>query len=124
METIHNEKYYEKHQEALFEKYRKYCDFEKDLKILMPDFSNLPLTKEELAKAIEISIGITANKIAEMTKADLMKKMHQINEIKNGKACLGYTSRQQEVSEWYDMQEGFEFTCYMLGKFKRKYGIA
>lgn len=123
MKTIHNEAYYSEHQDALFKKYKKHCDFEHDLKILIPDFSNLPLTKEELAKAIEISIGIMANRIVENAKADLLKKMHQINEIRNGKACLGYTSRQQEVSEWHDMQEGFEFACYMLGKFKRKYGI-
>ena len=122
MNTIHNEKYYSEHQDALFKKYRKHCDFENDLKILIPDFSNL--TKEERAKAIEISIGVTANKIVENAKVDLMKKKNQINEIKNRKASLGYANRRQEVSEWYDIQEGFEFTCYMLNKFKRKYGIA
>ena len=46
-----------------------------------------------------------------------------IQDIKAGRASLGYTTASQEVRAQHDLNEGFEFSCYMLAEFKRKYNI-
>lgn len=120
--TIHTKEYFEKYESLLFNKYEKECNFEYLLKIRIPDFSELP--KEAKDKAIEVVTKMYAKEIAESAKKDLIKKMHMIQNVKNGSASLGYTSVYQECREMHDLVEGFEFSCYMLGKFKTKYKIA
>lgn len=121
MKAVHSAEYFEKYTESLFERYKKDCDFEHDLAILLPDFSFLP--EEAREKATKAVTKMNAQKVADAAKADLMKKMHTIKEIKEGRASLGYISKTQEVREWHDMVEGFEFSCFMLSKFRQKYGI-
>ena len=121
MKATHTEEFFEKYEEALFERYKKDCDFEHDLSILLPDLSCLP--EEAREKATEAVTKMTAKKVADAAKANLMKKMRAIAEIKAGRASLGFISKTQEVREWHDMVEGFEFSCFMLAKFRQKYGI-
>lgn len=122
MATFYRAEYYELYNDVLFKKYKKDCDFEHQLQILLPDFSTIP---EEARKIAEKTVtGIYAGKVAETATEDLLKKKGMIEDIKAGRASLGYISQTQEIREWHDLNEGFEFSCYMLKKFKEKYGIS
>lgn len=121
MKAIHTKEYFEKYREELFKRYRKECDYEYKLSILLPDFSALPA--EQKTKAEAVVTKLTAEKIANSAKQDLVKKMRMIQDIKAGRAALGYTTEQQEKRAMHDLVEGFEFSCFMLAEFKRKYGI-
>lgn len=122
MKAIHSTEYFEKYKDDLFKRYRKECDYEHDLAILLPDFSELPAEAREKAEAVVTKM--TAQKVVDVAKERLVKKMHSIKAIKDGKASLGYTTRNQEISAWHDLNEGFEFSCYMLAEFEHKYGLA
>lgn len=117
MKATHTKEYFEKHREALFEKYERQCDFERRLKILLPDLTTFPTA------AVEIVTKMYAERVAASAKEELLKKAHTIKEIRAGRASLGYTTVQQEVREWHDLNEGFEFSCYMLAEFKARHKI-
>lgn len=122
MKATHTAEYFEKYREQLFAKYEKECNFEYHLQISLPDFSQFG---QEVREKVEpVMVKMEAQKVADTAKEDLLKKMHMIKEIKAGRASLGYTTRVQEIRAWHDLNEGFEFSCYMLSQFKKKYGIA
>lgn len=123
MKAVYSEEYFRKYRNELLGKYKKDCDFEYSLRILLTgmDFTMLPNEMRE--KAESAYIQIQAKKVYEVEKAELMKKMKMIKDIKAGRASLGYTSRTQEVNAWHDMNEGFEFSCFMLAEFRKKYGV-
>ncbi len=117
----YREEFFKKYREELFKKYSKECDYEHKLLILLPDLSALPA--EQKAKAETVVTKLTAEKIANSAKQDLIEKMRMIQDIKSGRASLGYTTEQQEARAMHDLIEGFEFSCFMLSEFKSKYGI-
>lgn len=121
MQATHSVEYFEKYQKHLFEKYHRDCDFEKDLSLLLPDFSTLPDQVRE--QAVKITTKMYAQKVADKATEELKKKMAVIKSIRDGKSGLGFISLTQEVREWHDMNEGFEFSCWMLSQFKTKYNI-
>lgn len=121
MKATHTKEYYEKYKTVLSERYKKDCDYEHDLLILLPDFSLLPAEAREKAEAV--AIKMYAEKVVETAKQKLIERMRMIQDIKVGRASLGYTTANQEVRAWHDLNEGFEFSCYMLAEFKRKYNI-
>ena len=122
MKAVHTKEYFERFMTVLSAKYKKECNYEYDLSILLPDLSTLE--PEARAKVEPIITKAAAQKVADMAKTELLKKMHIINEIKAGRAALGYTTTTQEVTAWHDLVEGFEFSCYMLSKFRTKYGLS
>lgn len=122
MKATHTKEFFEKYEAELFMKYKKQCDFENDLAMLMPDFDMIPEEYREKAKSVVIKME--AEKVAKVATEELVKKMHMIEEIKSGHASLGFTTMVQEVSHMHDLVEGFEFSCYMLAQFKKKYKIA
>lgn len=122
MKALHTKEYFEKHKTDLFERYKRYCDFEHQLAILLPDFSNLP--EEDRLKAEAIVTKVNAKKVVADVTGKLLKDMQMIKDIKEGRASLGYTTTTQEVNALHELNERFEFTCFMLAEFKSKYGIA
>lgn len=112
----------EKYSETYYEKYKKYCDYEYLLSIRIPDFKELP--EEFREKAIQAVTKMEAHKVADKAKNDLLKKKHTINEVIKNQGGLGYTTWTQEITAWREMNEEFYFSCYMLAKFKEKYGMA
>lgn len=122
MKALRTKEYFEKHKEELFERYGRECDYEHDLAIMLPDFSTLP--KEAREKAEAIVTKMYAEKVATIATETLLKKMRTIRSIKEGKASLGYISMTQEVRAWHDLNEGFEFSCFMLAEFKKRHDIA
>lgn len=123
MKLTYTTEYFEKYKDVLYSKYERMCDFEYRLSILLPDFSNLDIPEEHRLKAIEVVTAMTAKRVADHSKEELKKKMRMIEEIKSGRASLGYISVTQEIRAMHDLVEGFEFSCYMLSLFIKKYGV-
>ena len=121
MKPVHSKEYFEKYKETLFKKYKKECDFEHEMQLLMPDFSSMPGDVAEKAKPMLERVA--AKKVCALAEEKLFHEMRTIKEIQNGRASLGYISLTQEVRAQAEMNECFEFSCYMLGEFKRKYAI-
>lgn len=119
MKAVHSEEFFRQYQEELFEKYKRDCDFEGDLKMLLIDFPELPEEYREQAR--KVYTKMQASKVYETGKANLMNKQRMIKEIRSGKASLGYTTWSQEATAWHDLVEGFEFCCLMLADFKKKH---
>ena len=120
--TLYPEGYYRKNWTRLFEKYRNHMDLEKELDWFTPTFEELPEDLREQAKMAARKIG--AVKVADKAKESLLKDMRMIQEIRDGKAGLGYTSEKQRVEQWHMIQQRFEFECLQLKEFKEKYNIA
>lgn len=123
MKAVHTAEYFEQYKTLLFEKYRKDCDFEGSLKqeMIFNDFSALP---EEVREKAEMACTqISAKKVYENGRANLTKTMRTIKEVEAGRASLGYTTMRQEISAMHDLVEGFEFSCYMLAEFRKKYNL-
>lgn len=122
MKSNFSKEYYEARKESLFAKYGRYCDYENDLNMLIPDFGDMPEDVKD--KAVAILVKTYAPKVVAEAVADLTKTAKMIKEIKAGRASFGYTTVSQEKRAWYEMQERFEFSCYMLSLFKAKYNVA
>ena len=116
MKPTYSEDYYRKQMDRMMRKYGEDADLERQLKIFV-DGVDLP------EQAIEVVKKMYAQKVADACKADLIKKMNIIKDIRNGRAALGYTSERQEVEARHDLIEGFEFTCLCLADFQKKYGL-
>ena len=123
MKAVHTAEYFEKYKDMLFARHREMCDFEYDLKLLLPDLGTLDIPEDSRTKAIEALTTMNAQRVADNARADLKKKMRTIREIEAGRASLGYTTQVQEIRARHDLVEGFEFACYMLAQFRKKYGI-
>lgn len=121
MKTLFTKEYYESEYDRLFKKYGNKWNFEKDLKAMIPTFEEVPEECRQLAK--DIAEKSYAKEIAKRAKAELLKKAAMIKRIRNGEASLGLISTRQEAQEWFEIQEGFEFACYQLSRFKEKYGV-
>jgi len=117
MKAIHTENFYQEQ----FDRFSKMSrlTLEKDLEYQMNAIkdSNLP------ENAIKIVEKVTAKKIADNCKQELMKRMEQIKNVESGKASLGYTTATQEYSAKKYLRLVFEFDCYQLKLFKNKYDI-
>lgn len=111
------EKFYKKYQDRLFEKYKNECDFEYELKIYMMGLDTLP---EETRKLLETAY---AKEVYDTATKKLVEKMRMIKEIEAGRASLGYINESQGWTALHDLNEGFEFSCFMLAEFKKKYDI-
>lgn len=123
MKAVHTEEYFKKYEDHLFGKYERQCNFEHSLSKRVPDLSAADLTEEQKETARKAVEKIEAEKIAKEATKKLIEKRHMIEDIKAGRAGLGYAVKNQEVSAMHDLVEGFEFSCYMLAQFKKKHGI-
>ena len=117
MKAVHGEEYFRKNMDVLMEKYRKHADLEKELRVMMMGLEELP------EQALEVVRKMYAQQIADNCKANLLKTKKTIIDIKAGRASLGYTTLNQEISAMHDLVEGFEFTCLCLADFKKKYRL-
>lgn len=122
MKATHSSEYFEKYENVLFKKYQKECNFEHELNNAIPDFSAIS-DVESREKAKEVVTKLEARRIAERATEKLIKKMREIQDIKSGHASLGFTTKNQEINFFHDLVEGFEFSCWMLAKFKKKYSL-
>lgn len=125
LQAPYAEEYYEKYMDILFAKHKNRfdCDYEAKLSHYVPTFEDVDIPGEYKEKARQALIKIYAPMIVDKAVDKLLDKEEMIRSIKSGESCLGYTTWSQEVLEMRDLVEGFEFSCYMLEKFKQKYGV-
>lgn len=117
MKSVHTEEYYRSYMDVLMKKYRRSADLEESLRIMMNGLEDLP------PQAFEAVRKLHAQKVADDCKAHLLKTKKTINNVKSGRASLGYTTMNQEISAMHDLVEGFEFTCLCLADFMKKYNL-
>ena len=119
MKAQHSEDYFMKYDSDLLKKYARTADFEGSLRLRISDLSSL--SEEMKSKALPVLQTRAAMIIVEESEKDLKCTMRMIKELKAGKASLGYTTKVQEVCTMHDIVEGFEYSCFKLAQFKRKY---
>lgn len=123
LQAPYTEEYYEKYMDILFAKYGNFCDYEEKLAHYVPTFEDVDIPDEYKEKARQALIKVYAPMIVDKAVDQLLDKAGMIRRIKSGKSSLGYTTWVQEINAMHDLVEGFEFSCYMLEKFKQKYGV-
>lgn len=123
MKATHSQEYFEQYKNDLYAKYHDMCDYESRLTFYLSCISKLDISEDIRVKLLPIYTTQYAQRIADDAKDQLIKKMYMIKRIENGEASLGYTTYVQEISAKHDLVEGFEFSCYMLSEFKKKYSL-
>lgn len=108
---------YKMNWKLFIEKYGDKADLESKLRKAMSIYNGLP------ESAITVITKIEAQKIADACKSFLVPEKEAIERIEAGKASLGYTTKQQEISAMREMVERFEFTAICLALFKKKYRL-
>lgn len=121
MKAIHSEEYYSKYHDQLMKKYGRLCNYEEQVQRHVPDLTMIPAEQRETVKNIIATDA--ARKIVSEATATLKQTMQTIKDINAGRASLGYTTAVQEISARHDVVEGFEFACYVLHLFKKKYNL-
>lgn len=111
---------YKKCWARFMDKYGDKADLETKLSKAMEIYTAHPeLSKNE--KALTMLRKYEAQKIANDCKDFLIPEKEALERIEAGKASLGYTTQQQEISAMREMVERFEFTAICLAIFKKKY---
>ncbi len=117
MKANFTEQYYKDNFERCIKETK--IDLEADLEqsINFLDGTDLP------EEAIEKVKAVYAKKIAEKFKEELIKRMQVIKNVESGNASFGYVTEAQEVKARFEYRRYFEFGCYYLAVFKKKYNI-
>lgn len=109
MNQIHDGAYYHKMYDALMEKYRGFPDLEWDMKMALLKYDKPSLTDARRQELIRVQ----ALNVAESYENWLRDEKRRL--------CI---ARSRKILVKRDTQERFEFMCYCLSRFKKKYGIA
>lgn len=124
MKTTYTANYYKSNYETFLNNpdgysRRYYMNLEKDLNDLMKPFKESGLAVE----AVEGIKKIYAEKVAATAKKELLNTKAMVERLQTGKSTLGFTSMRQEINAKHDIIQRFEFNCYQLSVFKKKYNI-
>ena len=96
-----------------------YINLEQDLENSLSIYKDVEL----LADALEILRKTEAKKIVQKCKELVYKEMALLKNLDAGKASLGYTTEIQEIRARTELRQRFEFNCYQLAQFKKKYDL-
>ena len=108
-----------KREEMLARKHEKYyMDLEKDLDYIVGTAKDL--VPEEVYFTM---CKAYAPQVAAKGEALCREMMRIVKDYKAGKCSFGYVTQGQEIRAWYEFQQRFEFNCYLLADFKKRYGI-
>ena len=118
MVTLYSKEHYQNNEEK-FKKERGYIDLEKALSIKLNGIDKEYFTEEHYS----IIVNTFANKVIEEFKGEFLEAKRVYEKVRKNSSCLGYTSKIQETQEAHRIISVFEFNCYMLKKFKDKYGV-
>lgn len=122
MKPFHTENFYKKFwDEFINDRYdRNYMNLEEDLEKVMEVYEK---TLADYPQVIETFRTKHASDIAEKAKSELLETMAMIKRLDAGETSLGYTSVFQECQEMKKLKDRFEFNCYQLSVFRKKYNI-
>lgn len=117
MKARFSEDYYKENWERFIKETHDgdYINLEEILQYKMSIYSELPQEAFEMVEKIE------AKKIADKFTAELKERMKMVSAIESGKSGIGYTTQIQENREKDRIITRFEFNCYQLTVFKKKY---
>jgi hypothetical protein len=109
-----------KRDEMLAKKYDKYyMDLEHDLDYIVGAVKDI-VPEDVYMKMRKAYAPQVSTKGEELCR----KMMRIVKDYKAGRCCFGYTTQRQEIEAWYEFQQRFEFNCYQLSAFRKKYNVA
>lgn len=120
MRSTFSEEYYRMNWEKFIQEVpgEHYINLEAELEHTLEIYKELP------AEAIEILKKIEAKKIVDKAIELCKKEMATVKALEAGEASLGYTTQTQEIQARGKLVRRFEFNCFQLAEFKKKYGIS
>lgn len=109
--------YYEKYYEDFLKKSK--VNLEKQLAYAVDFLAAVELPEEEVEKIKKAY----ARDIAVKVEKQLRERMITLKNLEAGKASLGYSSTLQAATANANFRKMFEFDCYQLSVFKKRYAI-
>lgn len=119
MTTLYSIKFYEENTNK-FEGKRGIITPEEDLSHKLKGINKEDFSEEHYVTIVKVF----AHQIAENIHKQLIESKEKYTRVRNNPNCLGYTSAIQTTQETYRIVTVFEYNCYKLSKFKKKYGIS
>lgn len=118
MKTMYSEEYYSNNA-IIFEGKRGVITPEEDLAYKMSAFDKNCFSDEDW----ENILRVVASKIVESLSKELLEKKQLYIRVRKGSSCLGYVSAAQETREAHKIIQTFEYNCYKLAQFKKRYNL-
>lgn len=117
MKTLYSESYYRQNWGRFIKVVsgKHYRNLEAELQHQMSIYKELP------QEAINLLVKIEAQKIANSCETLVLEEKQTLKDLEDGKASLGYTTRNQEIQAKSELHQRFEFNCLQLADFKKKY---
>lgn len=118
METLFSVEYYKKHENEL-KNLRGVINPEKEFHEVMSVFDKSLFPEKEYQK-IQL---VMAKRVSEKSKSTLLELKKTYVKVRIDSGCLGYTTKIQEVQEAGKIVRAFEYSCYLLSEFNKKYNL-
>ena len=95
----------------------QYMNLEADLALEIKPYQAAGIPADALA-VIE---GMVAAQIIDRADRKCHEQMATIKRIESGEASFGHVNRSQEIRARAEFRQRFEFNCYQLSVFRKKY---
>ena len=118
MKTRYSAEYYEKNAKQFDEK-NGVVHPNEELENRMSAFSKADFSEQDLEKITQV---MAEQLVEQLQKKLVVQKALYTKAIENS-SCLGYTTKTQETQEAHRIVTIFEYTCYPLAQFKKKYNL-
>ena len=119
MKTRYSAEYYEKNTKS-FETKNGVIHPEKDLENKMSTFNKNDFSEQDLERITQVM----AEQLSEQLKKKLLEQKELYVRVIKNSSCLGYTTKTQETQEAHRIITIFEYNCYKLSQFKKKYNLS
>ena len=118
MKTMYTIEYYARNEEKFVGK-RSTVNPEKELANKLSAFVREAFTNEQWG----IITQVFAKQVANTVTAKLLEDKKLYQKVRKNPDCLGYTTKLQETQEAARIVTVFEYNCYKLSQFKKKYDL-
>lgn len=118
MKTMYTIEYYIRNEEKFVGK-RGTVNPEKELTNKLSAFAKETFSSEQW----KIITQTLAKQVANTITAQLLEDKKLYQNVRETPSCLGYASKLQETQEAARIVTVFEYNCYKLSQFKKKYDL-
>ena len=118
MKTMHTIEYYARNEEKFAGK-RGTVNLEKKLANMLSALVREAFSNEQWG----IITQVLAKQVANTVTAQLLEDKKLYQKVRKNPGCLGYTTKVQETQEAARIIAVFEYNCYKLSQFKKKYDL-
>lgn len=118
MKTMYTIEYYARNEEEFVGK-RGTVNPEKELANMLSAFVREAFPNDQWG----IITQVLAKQVANTITAQLLEDKKLYQKVRKNPGCLGYTTKFQETQEAARIITVFEYNCYKLSQFKKKYDL-